>query len=245
MFDPEPIKASLQVLNEHLRAAGLLEILLVKPSECVAQRINARYFSPEIMQQLTNNIADAGNLESMPLVYVEDGVYKIISGHHRIEAAVAAKLPWILVLRALPKSHDEVVSMQIAHNALVGIDDKVILSEMFQSIQDIQLRLRTGLNDELAKITYTSLNFRIGEFRELTLLFLPEQLGELESDLEMIARNTSVRPQTTVMLADRSDFDTFTKVLRRIKRTENIKNNATAILRMAQLAMEHLNADRA
>lgn len=225
-------------LNQQLKQNGLLEIAIVSPKECFGQKVNARYFSAEKMQQLTKNIAETGALESAPLVYFEDGKWRIISGHHRVEAAKAAGIEKMLAFVASPESADEIVSKQLSHNALVGQDDKALLAQLFTSIQDVSLRLATGLNDEVAKISYTSLNFRIGEFKEFMLLFLPQDLEDINKNLEQIASMTTFTPKTEVHLAPLEIFDEFARILRRIKKNENIKSNAAALVKMVELAGE-------
>lgn len=234
----------LTALNTALRAQGLCEIAIVRPDDCKGQRKNARYFTPEKFAQLVQNIKRDGRLESVPLVYRSDDAegYSIISGHHRVDAAKEAGLKHILVFVTTPDSRDEIVSKQLAHNALTGKDDPMLLAELFSSIHDLDLRLASGLSDEAAKISYTSLNFRLGEYRELVLLFLPEQLTELDETMTAIAESSVADHNSTVHLARLADYERFTATLRHLKKVENIKNNATAVQRMAELAWMQLQA---
>jgi hypothetical protein len=224
--------------NAILKEYGLGELAITRPEDCIAQKKNARYFTPEKFQQLVNNIKRDGHLESVPLVCRTgvDGKYSIISGHHRIDAAKEAGLAQILVLVTTPKNRDELVSKQLAHNALVGKDDAMILAELFTSIADMDLRLASGLNDEAAKLSYASLNFRIGEFKEMVLMFLPEQLEDFEAGLTRIAETSLADKHSTVHVASLAHYERFAATLRHLKKVENIKNNATAVLRMAELA---------
>jgi hypothetical protein len=238
------MNTELAPLNDRLRGLGLCEIALVAPEDCIGQKKNARYFTPEKFQQLVKNIKRDGRLESVPLVYRADGAekYTIISGHHRVEAAKEAGLAQILVFLTTPESRDEIVSKQIAHNELAGKDDAMILAELFGEIQDMDLRLATGLNDAIAKISYASLNFHIGEFKEMVLLFLPEQIEELDAAMQEIATATLADKNSTVRLASLNDYEKFTATLRQLKKVENIKSNATAVMRMAELAQLQLQS---
>jgi len=228
-------------LNAALRESGMCEVAIVRPQDCVGQKKNARYFTPEKFAQLVQNIKRDGRLESVPLVYaIEDGKYSIISGHHRIDAAKEAGLEQILVFVTTPESRDEIVSKQLSHNALVGKDDPMLLAELFNSIAEMDLRLASGLSDEVSKISYASLNFRVGEYKELVLMFLPEQLEDLEAKMTEIANSSIADKNSTVFLASLADYEKFTATLRQIKKVENIKNNATAVQRMAELAQERL-----
>ncbi len=228
-------------LNAALRESGMCEVAIVRPQDCVGQKKNARYFTPEKFAQLVQNIKRDGRLESVPLVYaIEEGKYSIISGHHRIDAAKEAGLERILVFVTTPESHDEIVSKQLSHNALVGKDDPMLLAELFNSIAEMDLRLASGLSDEVSKISYASLNFRVGEYKELVLMFLPEQLEDLDAKMTEIANSSMADKNSTVFLASLKDYEKFTATLRHLKKVENIKNNATAVQRMAELALLQL-----
>lgn len=173
----------------------------------------------------------------------QPGKYRIISGHHRIEAARTAGLDSIMVMVTEPASDEDVISKQLAHNALVGKDDPVILAELFAKIKDIQLRLATGLNDEIAKISYPSLNFKLGATRQFALLFVPEDAIAFDNGLEALeefARSIPVTASTEVRIVSTDNWKHFADLMRRVKKSENIKSNATAMLFLIQLATEGL-----
>src|SRR5690606_31684507 len=156
---------SIDDFNKYLESFGLLKMAIVSPSDCVGAEINARYMPSEVMQTLISNVKADGRLSSVPLVYKDDslpdGKYRIISGHHRIEAAKAAGIPKILVLVDEPKSHDEIVSQQLAHNSLVGVDNKALLYQLFDSIESIEKRFSSGLSSVVEKINYSTINFKV------------------------------------------------------------------------------------
>ncbi len=56
------------------------------------QDINARIMKKEMQDQLTANIKNRGQLESLPLLVEKDGVLEIISGHHWIICAREAEV---------------------------------------------------------------------------------------------------------------------------------------------------------
>ena len=62
------------------------------------QDINARIMKKEMQDQLTANIKNRGQLESLPLLVEKDGVLEIISGHHRIKSARAAGMKEIIAI---------------------------------------------------------------------------------------------------------------------------------------------------
>lgn len=237
------IDVSVTALNEELRRAGMLPLAVVAPTDCIGQDENARYMLPEQMEQLVRNIQSDGRLESVPLVYVDPdrpGKYRILSGHHRVEAAKAAGLARILVMVADPRSRDEIVSKQLAHNAISGLDDKSILAKLFASIQDVEFRLRTGLSDSLANIQYQGLSLKMAQWETLVLLFLPEEIAQFDAVMDELGKQSALRETAYVRVAAMGDWDAFTKVLRKLKRIENIKNDATAVARLIELAGERL-----
>lgn len=235
-------KESLAALNEELKKMGMLRIELVDPKDCTPQERNARYFPADKMNQLISNVKQANALESVPLCFEFEGKYKIISGHHRIDAAKAAGLPFILIMIAEPQSEDEIISKQLSHNELTGLDDKVVLAQLFNSIQDINQRLASGLSDEVGKISYSSLSFKIGTFKELTILFIPPDIEFYDSAMEKFAETIeAVKPSSEFRVTSLEYYDMFAKALRKVKKAENIKSNGTAVIRMVELAMEKMN----
>ena len=238
--EPAEAEALLDKLNEMLVGMGMLRIRLVRPEDCIGQDVNARYFSADKMNQLVANVKRAGALESLPLVYEDGEKFRIISGHHRVEASKSAGLKLILVLIADPKSDDEIVSKQLSHNELVGQDDKGLLAQLFNSIKDIEWRLSSGLDDAVAKVTYSSLSFKMGTFKEVTMLFLPPDLELYDEQMEALAETTMVKPSQEVRVISAETFKMFAKALQKVKRVENIKNNSTGVMRMIELAMTKL-----
>ena len=232
------MKAEIKELNKKLKSAGMLEMEIVAPKDLKAQRKNARYFEAEKFNQLVKNVKDSQALESIPLVHKKNGHYEIISGHHRIEAAKEAGLKQILVMVGEGYDRDDVISKQLAHNELAGRDDDVLLYELFQEIENVSKKIATGLSDRIDQIQYTSLNFRVGEWKEFTVLFLPEDIGIVDEKIEEIVEITSIKSQSEVRLDYIKHFDRFAKAVRKIKMAENIKSNGTALLRLVELAEE-------
>lgn len=236
----EETRKAIDLLNQKLEEYGMFKIDLVSPYDCIPQKKNARYFEAEKFQQLVTNIRQEGALESVPLVMPadKDGKYKIISGHHRIDASKEADLELIMVMICTPEDQDDIVMKQLAHNALSGKDDEVILYELFQSIDDISKRMATGLSDEMDSIAYTSLNFRVGSFKQFTVMFLPEDIGVFDETLDLIDREATISGDEEVRLTSIEIFDDFAQAIRKIKKAENIKNNGVALMRMVELAQE-------
>lgn len=231
----------LKQLNEKLQEYGMLEVLIVDPRKLKGQEKNARYFPAEKYKTLVNNIKKEKKLESVPLVMRnKKGELEIISGHHRVEAAIEAGLDKILVMVYNHLSRDKVISKQLSHNSLTGLDDKTILAELFQEIQDIELKMSTGLNDEVAKINYESINFRLGSFKEFIITFLPEDEELYDKTMEDILKESMIGQDSAVRLTSMKYYDKFADTIRKIKKTENIKSNGIALNRLVELANERM-----
>lgn len=245
---PIEMQEAVDRLNPFLLKLGMLEIAIVNPSKCLPQPRNARYFAPEVFRQLVDNIKVAGNLESVPLVYrheSREGYFFTTSGHHRIDAAKEAGLNWVMVFIFKPTSVDEITSKQLSHNALTGIDDPVVLAELFNSIEDLQAKIATGLTSEVGKIEYDSLNFKIGATKSMTLLFVPEELldhlGRMDAIEEEISK-IPVKGSEQTRLIGKADWNSFAALMRKIKKTENIKSNAVAFGWILSLAEAQLKS---
>ena len=230
----------LDEFNAMAAGAGLPKLQVVSPSDCLAQQKNARYFMPEMFKLLVDNVKRNGMLESAPLVYREGEKYRIISGHHRVESAKHAGLEQIVVMVTEPADRDEIVSKQLSHNAIVGKDDKAILAELFNEIRDAEQKLLSGLASEIDKIEFASLNFRLGTFRELVLMFIPTDMAEFQRELDEITKLTAHDKDSEIVLADEKDFAAFAEAIAGIKKAKNIKNNAVAIRTMAAVVLDWL-----
>jgi hypothetical protein len=239
----ETAQKSLEQFNSMAESLNLPKMALIDPKNCVGQEKNARYFAPEVFEQLTENIKADGRLESVPLVYPHEsieGKYRIISGHHRIAGAVKAGLSYIIVFLIEPKSHDEIRSKQLSHNALVGKDDKMILKELFNEIEDIVLKSATGIQFDLDKVDYASLTFRIGTYKEMLLLFLPDEGDKFEEVLKEIDNTSVIGSESNVIIGNLNIFERFAETLRTVKKVKNIKSNPTAIARMVEIVEKWL-----
>lgn len=114
-----------------------LYIAKVQLAELKEQDINARIMKNEMQDQLTANIKNRGQLESLPLIALMGEKLEIISGHHRVKSAREAGLKEIIVI--LDKSgltRSKAASKQLAHNAISGFDDESTLREIVKLDKD-------------------------------------------------------------------------------------------------------------
>lgn len=124
----------------------------VRWTDLKEQDVNAQVMPPREFERLTENVRRRGALEGM--VYCAqpngEGPIEIVSGHHRVRAAVAAGLDsgWVLVDRR-PMTRSEIVSKQLAHNALVGDSDPDVRQSLIGMIDNPDDLLATGLPDDV------------------------------------------------------------------------------------------------
>lgn len=206
------------------------ELEIVEPTSLQLLKTNAHYFKKEKFTQLVENVRNDQRLSSMPLCHrVEKGL-EVLSGNHRVKAAIEAKIPKILVMVLTESlSESRKVAIQLSHNELVGEDDESILAELWQKIDGIKEQLYTGLSSDKLKdlekiklVTFTtpaigvktvSFNFAVPDFEHL----------------EEVTEQISAKPAHSKYVADMEDFTEFVAAIRKIKNSENIKNGALAV----------------
>ena len=85
------------------------------------QDINARIMKNEMQDQLTANIKNRGQLESLPFFCLVENQIEIISGHHRVKSARAAGMKEIIaILDVSGLTRSKIAAKQLAHNAISG-----------------------------------------------------------------------------------------------------------------------------
>ncbi len=237
----QDIKAAMAALSQQLEALGLPALAVVSPDECVAQALNARYMDQQTMENLTKNVQKDGRLESAPLVCRDEasGGYAIISGHHRVEAAKRAGLKHILVMLAEPKNESELRAKQLAHNALVGRDDAVLLQKLYDGIKDLEAKYYSGLQDQLERVAFSSLNFKAGTYESFTVAFIPEDI-EAYDQAAALVEGMDMAGAEIVRLAPLKSYAAFSDAIRKVKKVENIKSNGAALSRLVELAQQRL-----
>lgn len=236
----QALQKTIDELNEQLKDSGLAKIAVVSPDVCYAQDLNARYMTPEMLDNLAHNIKADGTLESTPLVYEVNGGYKIVSGHHRIEAARKAGLKQIMVMVTSIKDENQLRAKQLSHNAITGIDDKAVLAKLYNSIEDLSAKYYSGLQDKLETIATTTLSFRVGILEEFLVAFMPEDIEKYDELCKLILESGKASSNSTVRVASGESYDNFIKALIEIKKVKNIKQDAAAFAMMIEMARERL-----
>lgn len=188
----------------------MIETLLIRidPRRIKLLDLNARLMRHEQYKRLVDNVKRDGRLTSTPLLAVKDWhddsvpmpegpdgepVYEVLSGNHRVMAAVDAGLTEIDCMAIQgPLAKDKRIAIQLSHNAIAGEDDPAILKKLFEEIGNVDERLYAGLDDQtlqlLDKVNLESLSEANLKFHIVTLMFLPEEAVEIKATLEEALR---------------------------------------------------------
>lgn len=168
------------------------------PKDLQLLEVNARFMRHETFQALVRNIRRDGALSQWPLVYLDasTGTRTVLSGNHRVKAAIAAgltEIDWIETDEYL--TQDQQVALQLSHNALVGEDDLSILKRLYQSIEDVDERVYAGLDDQvldlMAQVDADSLAEANLDFVTVQIVFLPHERDRAEEAFAEAKRLTS------------------------------------------------------
>ena len=93
---------------------------------------NAHYMTDAMFSRLVGNIRKDGCLTTTPLVYEAGGKLEVLSGNHRVQAAIKAGIEEADVLEIVtPLSREQKVAIQLSHNSINGKDDPNILAELW------------------------------------------------------------------------------------------------------------------
>ncbi len=242
MVDRETL-TQIEGLNKKLEDLGqTFKLAIVDVDELQLLEKNARYMTHEQFSRLVNNIKRDGGLSSVPFCYKEGDKYKVLSGNHRVMAAKEAGIKQILIMytdRQL--SRQEQIAIQLSHNAIVGQDDPVILKELWDEINDVDLKIYSGLDDkilnELEKVTIEPLSEVKLDYRTLSFLFLP---SELERVKQVFQEAIELCKGDEIYLARIEDFERMLSAISKTNAAHNIKNTATALMLVLDVFENHL-----
>ena len=216
-------------------------------------RRNARYMTGEQTRRLTENVQQDGVLTSVPLVYTprqdfNPDYYRgkdellVISGNHRVKAAIRAKIAEIDVMEIVsPVSDEKIVALQLSHNAIAGQDDASILAELYESLS-LEAKLYSGLTDDdfegLEELNFQGLSFGNPEYVSTELMFFPAEQETFEQLIRTLKLADQIKKR--FWLAHLQDFERVFDAVVATKESKNILNTSVAFRAMADLALERL-----
>lgn len=200
-------------------------------AELREQDLNARIMSKKAFTQLVQNIKKRGGLESLPYCVEKDGIIEIVSGHHRIRACREAgiiEIPVILDKSNLTRS--QIVAKQLAHNSLVGEDDKNILNQLYAMMDNIDdiLESFVTLDDlkmpDVKQSDVINLNEKV-KFKTMNFVFTEKEYDDVEKILERL----QIENADNVRVCDIQFFERLVKELEKVKKFESVKNVSVAM----------------
>ncbi len=203
---------------------------------------NARIMEPSKFERLAANIEGQERLESLPFTTImrsEDRVeFPIISGHHRIRAARKANVTELyLLVDETELTTSEIISKQLAHNALAGFDDQQILADLYASIEDLDAKIASGLTDQ--DMTFDAASVAIDEidvtfdYEIVDLMFLRSDFRRFNEAIDLIV------PEAHIYLADKADFERFKDGMTDVAKRFSIRNASAIIARWIDIIEDY------
>lgn len=198
--------------------------------------VNARYMTAAQFTQLVANLKRDGSLTSTPLVYRDE----ILSGNHRVKAAIAAGIEEADVLEITSElTPEQRTAIQLSHNAITGQDDPNTLAQLYATL-GLDMKKYSGLTDDhfkLDDINVAALSIGNVKYQELVILFLPEEERQFLDQIKRIQHDKRARNR---LIGRLDDFDTIFAAVTKLKTAKNIHNSAVALRVMADIALEQL-----
>lgn len=222
------------------------KIIKIDPRELKLLEVNARYMKHEEFNKLVNNVKRDGNLTSVPFCCLdEDGKWLVLSGNHRVQAAIEAGLEQIRVMVTDEKlSKSQRIGIQLSHNSIAGQDDIAILKELYEAIDDFEYKEYCGLDDKtlelIEQIGREGLSAFGFEYQILNIMFLPNEMKEIAKIIKDAKKEVG---KNKTLIARYEDYDRFLDSMDEISTAKNIRNTATvfkAMLDMVELHRDEL-----
>lgn len=190
---------------------------------------NARYMPFETFQLLVKTIKEDGALQQWPFVWRNpDGDRIVLSGNHRVKAAITAGLTEIDWTECdEPLTRDERIRIQLAHNSISGEDDPTILRKLYESIENVDEKILTGLDDVeldlLTKTTTEALAEANLNYTSLMVMFLPP-----EYERAVAAMDEAGKLADRTWLAKRDQHSRMLDAIEDARESAHVMNTATA-----------------
>lgn len=233
-------------------------VIKIDPRRIKLLDLNAHFMRFEVFQQLVANVHSDEALTSVPFAwhlqddqtkarqYHEDGspIYEVLSGNHRVKAAISAGLTEIDVMITDDYlTPDRRVAIQLSHNAIFGEDDPATLKTLFMSIQQPAMKLYAGLDDKTLKllddVTVGSLSEANLTFQTISMAFLPEEI-EIVNEAWDAAKRAAANAKG-YWLVNMAAYDKVMNAIEATSTSHNIKNVATCMMLVLDIFARHID----
>lgn len=224
---------------EEVARIGKFKIGFVNPKELKLLEKNARYMPAEMFDRLVQNIKRDKQLSSVPFCYLdpESGEMVVLSGNHRVRAAVSAGIDKIPVMwNAEPMTEDERIAIQLSHNAIQGMDDLQILKDLYEKIKDVDLREYSAV-DIAYDLSDLEVDVKEIETELVATPELPEKTVILlftEGEEERIRNILEKYEDSMVLIAHQGQYDKFNEIVAKLREEYDVFNLSTIFIVMME-----------
>jgi hypothetical protein len=238
----EEIRSKLDDINKLISPYKLAYVSPIE--DCVPLEKNAHFFEKDKLDKLVQNVAHDGFLSQLPfgMKRKSDDKYLILSGNHRLKAAIKANLTYILILYIDEVDRDTQIAYQLSHNSLVGKDDLQMLKDIYKEMKSIEAKEFSGLNGiqfvDVEKLQVSSINDGDIELTEIKFLFIENRKNDVKAVLSELEKHKLNEDSSIVF----GSFDAFVKVLTEVKKAYGIKSMTVAFGRMIDICNEQIKA---
>lgn len=219
------------------------KVIKVNPREIKLLEVNARFMKADEFQKLVENVKRDGCLTQLPFcVYNDEWELEVLSGNHRVQAAIAAGLEEIDVqITEENLTKDQRIGIQLSHNAISGQDDMAILKQLYESIDDVNMKRYSGLDDEtlriLENINTQSMSYSGLQYQVLNLMFLPSEIEEIKQVIKDVMKEVR---QNEALMISMSEYDKYLDTLNEVSKGSRIKNTAVGFMAMLEIVKNHM-----
>lgn len=219
------------------------KVIKVNPREIKLLEVNARFMTADEFQKLVENVKRDGCLTQLPFcVYNDNWELEVLSGNHRVQAAIEAGLEEIDVqVTEEELTKDQRVAIQLSHNAISGKDDMAILKQLYESIDDVNYKAYSGLDDETLKIldniSTQSMSYSGLQYQVLSIMFLPSEIEDIKKAMSEIMKEVRKNEALMVRMAE---YDKYLDTLNEVSKGTRIKNTAVGFMAMLEIVKNHM-----
>lgn len=219
------------------------KIIKINPKEIKLLELNARFMKATEFKKLVENVKRDGCLTQLPFcAYNEKNELEVLSGNHRVQAAIQAGLKEIDIQMTEQRlTKDQKIAIQLSHNAISGQDDMAILKELYGAIDDVNMKAYSGLDDETLKllndIKTQSMSAEGLKYYIINLLFLPHEIKQIRDCLKEAKQIVGTN---VTLMARFEDYDKYLDTMVDMSKGSRIKNTACCFMAMLEIVNNHI-----